>query len=73
MKGPNGSSAASRSIDSKCWNKSGDAYVELFSVIGGGHVIPQPVYMFPRILGKTVRELNSIEQAIEFFHLKYPR
>jgi polyhydroxybutyrate depolymerase len=73
MKGPNGSSAVSRSVESKRWNKSGDAYVELFSVIGGGHVIPQPVYMFPRILGKTVRDFNSIEQAIEFFHLKYSR
>jgi polyhydroxybutyrate depolymerase len=70
MKGPDGSSRKFPSVEIKRWNKSGDAYVELFSVIGGGHVIPQPVYRYPRILGKTMGDFNSIEQAIEFFHLK---
>jgi polyhydroxybutyrate depolymerase len=67
----NGSSGISRSVEGKCWNKSGDTYVELFTVNGGGHEIPQPAFTFPRILGKTEHCFNSIEQAIEFFHLKY--
>ncbi|MCW3090832.1 MAG: phospholipase/Carboxylesterase [Ferruginibacter sp.] len=72
-KSPNGSSGISRSVEAKRWDKSGNTYVELFTVNGGGHEIPQPVFTFPRILGKTAHDFNSIEQAIEFFHIKYSR
>jgi polyhydroxybutyrate depolymerase len=69
----NGSSGISPSVEGKRWNKFGDTYVELFTVNGGGHEIPQPVFTFPRLLGKTQHDFNSIEQAVEFFHLKYSR
>ncbi|KAF8199192.1 phospholipase/carboxylesterase [Mycena galopus ATCC 62051] len=34
---------------------------------GGGHVIPQPLYRFPRLLGHTARELNAPAEAMQFF------
>jgi len=39
----------------------------LYTVRGGGHVVPQQAYRFPRVLGKTSSALNAPREAIRFF------
>lgn len=41
------------------WQEDGHPPVELLSVHGGGHVLAQPDYRFPRILGKSDPELDA--------------
>ncbi|WP_062465462.1 alpha/beta hydrolase family esterase [Demequina maris] len=45
----------------------GAAPVLLFSVEGGGHVVPNPVYSQPRIMGGTTAFLDGPLAAVEFF------
>lgn len=52
------------------WLRDNRAYVALYSVEGGGHVFPQPVYRFPRMYGMTSGDLNLPEAAVEFFGLQ---
>lgn len=55
------------------WRLLGRAFIELYSIKNGGHVIPQPFYRFPRIMGKTSANFNAPEKAIEFFNIiKHP-
>jgi len=39
----------------------------LYTVRGGGHVVPQQAYRFPRVLGKTNSALNAPRGAVRFF------
>lgn len=41
--------------------------VELVAIHGAGHVIPQPYWRFPRILGPTPREPNGPALIWQFF------
>ena len=41
--------------------------VELVAIQGGGHVIPQPYWRFPRLLGPTPKEPNGPALIWEFF------
>jgi polyhydroxybutyrate depolymerase len=41
--------------------------VELVAIHGGGHVIPQPYWRFPRILGPTPKEPNGPALIWKFF------
>lgn len=41
--------------------------VVLLSVIGGGHVIPQPVYRSRPLLGRSTRAINGPSEAWRFF------
>ncbi|MDN4476262.1 PHB depolymerase family esterase [Demequina sp. SYSU T00192] len=45
----------------------GAAPVLLFSVDGGGHVVPNPVYAQPRIMGGTTEFLDGPQAAVDFF------
>ena len=49
--------------------RDGKPYVVLYSIEGGGHVFPQPVYRFPRMYGRTSQEFNLPDAAVEFFGL----
>jgi polyhydroxybutyrate depolymerase len=40
--------------------------VRLMTVVGGGHVIPQTAYRYPRILGGTYRDDAVLESAMRF-------
>lgn len=51
------------------YDSAGKAWVELVSIKGGGHVIPQPLFRFPRIMGKSVPDYNSAMEAVMFFGL----
>jgi polyhydroxybutyrate depolymerase len=49
------------------WRNDGPIEVELVAIQGGGHVIPQPVSRYPRILGPTPKEPNGPEVMWNFF------
>ncbi len=49
------------------WNSPGRPSVVLFSIYGGGHVIPQPLFRAPRIMGRTSQDLNAPEEIWNFF------
>lgn len=50
-------------------DRDGEPFVLFYSIEGGGHVFPQPVYRFPRLYGRTSREFNLPVAAVEFFGL----
>lgn len=47
--------------------KGGRPYVVLYTVDGGGHVVPQPKVPMPRMLGAVTGDLNGPAAAIDFF------
>ena len=55
-------------VETLTWHADGTPSCCLCTVRGGGHVIPQPAYRFPRLLGST-SVLNSPREAIGFFEL----
>jgi polyhydroxybutyrate depolymerase len=55
------------SVETLTWHANGKAYCCLCTVRGGGHVIPQQAYRFPRLLGRTTSLLNAPREAIRFF------
>jgi polyhydroxybutyrate depolymerase len=57
------------SVQRLTWRKDSEPYVVLYSVRGGGHTVPQPVFHYPRLLGRTTEDLDGPAQAIAFFHL----
>lgn len=46
-------STVSAGVERWAWTKEGKSYVERYAFAGAGHVIPQPVYRFPRLMGAT--------------------
>jgi len=55
------------SVDKVDWSAAGVPYVDLYTVHGGGHVVPQPAFRFPRLLGRTGSDLDAPEAALQFF------
>jgi polyhydroxybutyrate depolymerase len=49
------------------WKRDDKPYVVLYEVRGGGHVVPQPAFRFPRIFGATTGDLDGPSSAIAFF------
>ena len=47
--------------------------VTLITVLGGGHVIPQPRYRFPRLVGPTEMGLNAPAECWAFFQRELGR
>jgi polyhydroxybutyrate depolymerase len=58
------------SVQRLTWRKDGEPYVVFYSVRGGGHTVPQPIFRYPRILGRTTEDLDGPAQAIAFFYLR---
>lgn len=54
-------------VESLSWQASGKPVCSLYTVRGGGHVIPQRTYRFPRLLGRTTSALDAPREAIRFF------
>ena len=55
------------SVETLTWHADGKPSCCLYTVRGGGHVIPQRAYRFPRLLGRTTGVLNSPGEAVRFF------
>lgn len=51
------------------WRSSEKPVVELYTIAGGGHVIPQQKFRFPRIMGKTTSNFDAPLEAVKFFKL----
>jgi polyhydroxybutyrate depolymerase len=58
------------SVRSFTWLHEGKPYVVLYQVNGGGHVVPQPAFRFPRLVGRTTGDLDGPAQAIQFFGIE---
>lgn len=55
------------SVDRLMWPKDDKPFVALYTVHGGGHVVPQSRFRFPRLLGRTNADLDTPAEAMEFF------
>lgn len=50
------------------WQKDARSYIERYAFVGAGHVVPQPSYRFPRLMGATP-SFNLPQRVIGFFGL----
>jgi polyhydroxybutyrate depolymerase len=57
-------------VERTTWSQHGTVVAELDAVHGGGHVVPQPVFRFPRLLGRTTSAINAPQAAIDFYGVK---
>jgi polyhydroxybutyrate depolymerase len=46
--------------------------IALYSIIEGGHLIPQLVFRAPRLLGRTTSDLNGPGEIWDFFTRQPP-
>jgi len=60
-------------VERVAWTAPGKAPVILYTVHGGGHVVPQPHYRYPRVVGRMTEDLNAPEMIWEFFSKLPPR
>ena len=58
------------SVESLIWQATGKPVCHLYTLRGGGHVIPQRVYRFPRLLGRTTSALDAPREAIRSLSTK---
>ncbi|MFD2937336.1 hypothetical protein [Spirosoma flavum] len=56
-------------VDKHSWLRAKQPVVELYTVKGGGHVVPQAYFRFPRLNGPTATNVDTPTQAIAFFGL----
>ncbi|MFV8819559.1 alpha/beta hydrolase family esterase [Haliea sp. E17] len=54
-------------VEVERWLAPGRATVELVSVIGGGHTVPNPTFSLPLLLGPTSHEFDAAEVIWDFF------
>jgi polyhydroxybutyrate depolymerase len=55
------------SVEQLVWSRDGSPVVEFYTIKGGGHVIPQPAYRWPRFLGRQTEDLNAPAAIWAFF------
>ena len=67
---PKGRADDPTSVETLVWSAGGKPICCLYTVHGGGHVIPQRAFRFPRLLGRTTSALNAPSAAISFFEGK---
>ena len=60
------------SVETLVWSADGKPICCLYTVHGGGHVIPQQAFRFPRLLGRTTSALNAPSAAVSFFESDLP-
>src|ERR1700691_2684836 len=57
------------SADGFLWPSVPSPVVALYKIEDGGHVVPQPVFRYPRILGHTTTAVDMPKLMIEMFHI----
>jgi polyhydroxybutyrate depolymerase len=55
------------SVEQSIWSREGSPVVAFYRIGGGGHVVPQPVYRWPRFLGRQTEDLNAPVAIWDFF------
>ncbi|PSL25389.1 alpha/beta hydrolase family esterase [Chitinophaga ginsengisoli] len=53
----------------KVWLQDEQKLVALYTVHGGGHVVPQSIAKFPRLMGKANRDFSAPREAVNFWGL----
>ncbi len=64
---PNMQPGASTSVETLDFSQSGKPGVRSVTIVGGGHVVPNPWVAAPRVIGRTHRELDTGAAMWEFF------
>jgi len=59
-------------VDLDRWQAAGRAEVALYTVIGGGHLLPQPGFRAPRLLGPTLSGFDGPQAIWDFFARQRP-
>ncbi|HXI99858.1 MAG TPA: alpha/beta fold hydrolase [Micropepsaceae bacterium] len=54
-------------VEQVAWTAPGKPSVVLYTVHGGGHVVPQPYYRFPNIVGAQTKDLDAPTVIWDFF------
>nr|WP_239537682.1 alpha/beta fold hydrolase [Dyella mobilis] len=57
-------------VERTTWLQQGIVVAELDAVHGGGHVVPQPAFRFPRLLGRTTSAIDAPRAAVDFYGVK---
>lgn len=59
-------------VDLTSWGSASGDRVLLYTVHGGGHVVPQPRYRFARFVGETEMRFNAPAAVCDFFAIERP-
>jgi polyhydroxybutyrate depolymerase len=59
-------------VERTAWSAPGQPEVVLYTIEGGGHVVPQTGFRFPRLLGRTTRDLDAPAEIWSFFARQRP-
>jgi polyhydroxybutyrate depolymerase len=54
-------------VEQISWTASGKPSVVLYAIHGGGHVVPQPYYRFPNVVGAQTKDLDAPAAIWDFF------
>lgn len=49
------------------WRAPGKKEIVFYAIAGGGHVVPNPVYTYPAVLGATTRDIDAPAEIWKFF------
>jgi polyhydroxybutyrate depolymerase len=55
------------SVEILSWTAAGKPPVILYSIVGGGHVVPQKYFRYPRIVGRQTEDMDAPEVIWDFF------
>lgn len=55
------------SVRRDIWRAGGKPEIILYTIIGGGHLVPQQNYIAPRMFGKTTYDINGPVEIWNFF------
>jgi len=55
------------SVEVTSWTEPGKAPVLLYSIVGGGHVVPQPYFHYPSNVGRQTEEIDAPVVIWDFF------
>ncbi len=54
-------------VEQASWTGEGKASVILYTIHAGGHLIPQPYYRYPNIVGRMTKDLDAPTVIWDFF------
>ena len=54
-------------VEQISWTAPGKPSVVLYTIHGGGHVVPQPYYRFPNVVGAQTKDLDAPAAIWDFF------
>jgi polyhydroxybutyrate depolymerase len=60
-------------VERVSWTAPGKPSVVLYTIHGGGHVVPQPYFRFPRVVGPQTEDLDAPAVIWDFFMNAPPR